>query len=86
MSYSINLEGRVALITGASSGLGAQFAKTLAKAGAWRGGRGSRHLRQKFKAGHGHQQCGKDGFHFAFAVEGFAADAADAGAAGLEFF
>jgi NAD(P)-dependent dehydrogenase (short-subunit alcohol dehydrogenase family) len=34
MSYSINLEGRVALITGASSGLGAQFAKTLAEAGA----------------------------------------------------
>jgi len=34
MSYSINLEGRVALITGASSGLGAQFAKTLSKAGA----------------------------------------------------
>ena len=34
MSYSINLEGRVALVTGASSGLGAQFAKTLAQAGA----------------------------------------------------
>lgn len=34
MSYSINLEGRVALVTGASSGLGAQFAKTLAGAGA----------------------------------------------------
>ncbi len=34
MSYSINLEGRVALVTGASSGLGAQFAKTLSKAGA----------------------------------------------------
>lgn len=34
MSYSIDLEGRVALITGASSGLGAQFAKTLSKAGA----------------------------------------------------
>jgi len=34
MSYSINLEGRVALITGASSGLGAQFARTLAGAGA----------------------------------------------------
>ncbi|HEV6968347.1 MULTISPECIES: SDR family oxidoreductase [Roseateles] len=34
MSYSINLEGRVALITGASSGLGEQFAKTLAQAGA----------------------------------------------------
>ncbi|MCY4757020.1 SDR family oxidoreductase [Pelomonas aquatica] len=34
MSYSINLEGRVALITGASSGLGSQFARTLAQAGA----------------------------------------------------
>ncbi|ALT77673.1 MAG: SDR family oxidoreductase [Burkholderiaceae bacterium] len=34
MSYSIDLSGRVALITGASSGLGAQFAKTLAQAGA----------------------------------------------------
>ena len=34
MSYSIDLEGRVALVTGASGGLGAQFAKTLAKAGA----------------------------------------------------
>jgi len=34
MSYSIDLSGRVALVTGASSGLGAQFAKTLAAAGA----------------------------------------------------
>jgi NAD(P)-dependent dehydrogenase (short-subunit alcohol dehydrogenase family) len=34
MSYNIDLAGRVALVTGASSGLGAQFAKTLAKAGA----------------------------------------------------
>ncbi|WP_374670070.1 SDR family oxidoreductase [Ramlibacter sp.] len=34
MSYSIDLDGRVAFITGASSGLGAQFAKTLARAGA----------------------------------------------------
>src|SRR5688572_6115356 len=34
MAYSIDLSGRVALITGASSGLGAQFAKTLAAAGA----------------------------------------------------
>ena len=34
MSYSIDLSGRVALITGASSGLGLQFAKTLAVAGA----------------------------------------------------
>ncbi|HLO95928.1 MAG TPA: SDR family oxidoreductase [Burkholderiaceae bacterium] len=34
MSYSIDLEGRVALVTGASSGLGAQFARTLARAGA----------------------------------------------------
>jgi NAD(P)-dependent dehydrogenase (short-subunit alcohol dehydrogenase family) len=34
MAYQIDLAGRVALVTGASSGLGAQFAKTLAAAGA----------------------------------------------------
>lgn len=34
MSYNLDLSGRVALVTGASSGLGEQFAKTLAKAGA----------------------------------------------------
>lgn len=34
MAYNIDLSGRVAFITGASSGLGAQFAKTLACAGA----------------------------------------------------
>lgn len=34
MSYNIELAGRVALVTGASSGLGTQFAKTLSKAGA----------------------------------------------------
>ncbi len=34
MAYSIDLSGRVAFITGASSGLGAQFARTLASAGA----------------------------------------------------
>jgi NAD(P)-dependent dehydrogenase (short-subunit alcohol dehydrogenase family) len=33
MSYGIDLSGRVALVTGASSGLGTQFAKTLASAG-----------------------------------------------------
>ena len=34
MAYSLDLSGRVALITGASSGLGKQFAKTLSHAGA----------------------------------------------------
>ncbi len=34
MAYSIDLSGRIALVTGASSGLGAQFARTLAAAGA----------------------------------------------------
>jgi len=34
MSYQIDLSGRVALVTGASGGLGAQFARVLAKAGA----------------------------------------------------
>jgi NAD(P)-dependent dehydrogenase (short-subunit alcohol dehydrogenase family) len=34
MSYSIDLSGRVALVTGASSGLGAQFARTLSRSGA----------------------------------------------------
>lgn len=34
MAYSMDLSGRVAMVTGASSGLGAQFARTLASAGA----------------------------------------------------
>ena len=34
MSYQIDLAGRVALVTGASGGLGAQFARALSKAGA----------------------------------------------------
>jgi NAD(P)-dependent dehydrogenase (short-subunit alcohol dehydrogenase family) len=34
VSYSIDLSGRVAFVTGASSGLGAQFARALARAGA----------------------------------------------------
>ena len=34
MSYTIDLSGRVALVTGASSGLGAQFARVLARSGA----------------------------------------------------
>ncbi|MDR2155353.1 MAG: SDR family oxidoreductase [Burkholderiaceae bacterium] len=34
MTYRIDLSGRIAFVTGASSGLGAQFARTLAGAGA----------------------------------------------------
>jgi NAD(P)-dependent dehydrogenase (short-subunit alcohol dehydrogenase family) len=34
MAYEIDLSGRVAFVTGASSGLGVQFARVLAKAGA----------------------------------------------------
>ena len=34
MAYNIDLSGRIAFVTGASSGLGAQFASTLAKSGA----------------------------------------------------
>ena len=34
MAYSLDLSGRVAMVTGASSGLGAQFAQTLSRAGA----------------------------------------------------
>ena len=34
MAYSMDLSGRVALVTGASGGLGTQFAKTLSRAGA----------------------------------------------------
>jgi len=34
MAYSIDLSGRVAFVTGASSGLGAQFARTLSRSGA----------------------------------------------------
>jgi NAD(P)-dependent dehydrogenase (short-subunit alcohol dehydrogenase family) len=34
MGYDIDLSGRVAMVTGASGGLGAQFARTLAQAGA----------------------------------------------------
>jgi NAD(P)-dependent dehydrogenase (short-subunit alcohol dehydrogenase family) len=34
MAYNIDLSGRVALVTGASGGLGAQFAKALSAAGA----------------------------------------------------
>jgi NAD(P)-dependent dehydrogenase (short-subunit alcohol dehydrogenase family) len=34
LAYSIDLSGRVALVTGASSGLGAQFARVLARSGA----------------------------------------------------
>ncbi|SFC12399.1 hypothetical protein SAMN05216344_109129 [Polaromonas sp. OV174] len=34
MTYSLDLSGRVALVTGASGGLGAQFARTLSRAGA----------------------------------------------------
>jgi NAD(P)-dependent dehydrogenase (short-subunit alcohol dehydrogenase family) len=33
MAYNIELSGRVAFITGAFSGLGSQFARTLSRAG-----------------------------------------------------
>ena len=33
MAHSLDLSGRVALVTGASGGLGAQFAKTLSHTG-----------------------------------------------------
>jgi len=44
MGYTIDLSGRVALVTGASSGLGLQFAKTLAGAGAAVGGKGPQNV------------------------------------------
>jgi NADP-dependent 3-hydroxy acid dehydrogenase YdfG len=34
VAYQIDLSGRVALVTGASSGLGEQFARALSRAGA----------------------------------------------------
>ena len=34
MGIEVNFEGKIALVTGASSGLGARFAKVLASAGA----------------------------------------------------
>ena len=34
MGIEVNFEGKIALVTGASSGLGARFAKILAQAGA----------------------------------------------------
>ena len=34
MAYNLYLSDRVGLVTGASGGLGAQFAKTLSRAGA----------------------------------------------------
>ena len=34
MAYQIDLSGRVAMVTGASSGLGEQFARALSRAGA----------------------------------------------------
>ena len=33
MGIEVNFEGKIALVTGASSGLGARFAKVLASAG-----------------------------------------------------
>ena len=34
MSFVIDLKGKIAFVTGASSGLGTQFAKSLSEAGA----------------------------------------------------
>ena len=59
MAYTIDLSGRVALVTGASGGLGAQFAKTLSQAGAAvvlasRGVDKLKDLRAQIEAGGGH--------------------------------
>ena len=68
MGMKLDLAGRVAFVTGASSGLGAQFAKTLADSGAGvvlaaRRVERLKTLRAEIEANGGDVQPGSDGCH-----------------------